>query len=52
MVSFEGELRLIPIPENPLGDLRERTEGIRDLDKSVKELKQEGRDQIRKEACK
>lgn len=43
-------LRLVPVPENPVEDLRERTSGIRESDESVEELRREARDRLRDEA--
>lgn len=43
-------LRLVPVPENPVEDLRERTSEIRDSDKSVEELRREARERLREEA--
>lgn len=39
-------LRLVPVPENPVKDLRERTSKIRESDKSVEELRREARERL------
>ncbi|MFB6100180.1 MAG: AbrB/MazE/SpoVT family DNA-binding domain-containing protein [Candidatus Nanohalobium sp.] len=46
IVEFEGEVRLIPVAENPLEDLRQRTKKLRESDKSVEQLKQEAREEL------
>jgi len=50
IVPYRGELKLIPVAEDPVKDLRDRTESLRKSDKSVKELKKEARDELRKKA--
>jgi hypothetical protein len=39
-------LRMVPVPENPVKDLRERTSKIRESDKSVGELQREARERL------
>lgn len=46
IVPFRGELRLIPVPDDPVQDLRERTKEIRESDETVDELKQEAREHL------
>lgn len=41
IVRFEGSIRLIPVPEDPIEDMREITKGFRESDKSIKEIKEE-----------
>jgi bifunctional DNA-binding transcriptional regulator/antitoxin component of YhaV-PrlF toxin-antitoxin module len=41
IVKFEDSIRLIPVPEDPIEDMRERTKGLRESDKSIEELKEE-----------
>lgn len=50
IVEFKGELRLIPVPEDPVEDLRERTRSIRESDKSIEQLKEEAREELEKAA--
>jgi len=50
IVPYRGELKLIPVAKDPVKDLRDRTESLRKSDKSVKELKKEARDELRKKA--
>jgi DNA-binding transcriptional regulator/RsmH inhibitor MraZ len=45
-VRTDDGLRLVPVPENPVKDLRERTSEIRDSDKSVEELRREAREHL------
>lgn len=46
IVPYKKELKLIPIPENPIKDLRKRTKKIREKDKAIKELKKEAREDL------
>lgn len=41
IVRFEDSIRLIPVPEDPIEDMRERTKSFRESDKSIEELKEE-----------
>jgi len=50
LIEFEGEIRLIPLPDDPVEDLRERTESLRDSGKTVEELKQEAREELKRNA--
>ncbi|MCJ7450361.1 MAG: AbrB/MazE/SpoVT family DNA-binding domain-containing protein [Candidatus Nanohaloarchaeota archaeon QJJ-9] len=50
IVPFKGEIRLIPVAEDPVSDLRERTKTLRKSDKSVEELKEEAREKLKEEA--
>ena len=46
IVRFEGSIRLIPVPDDPIEDLRERTKGFRESDKSIEELKEEAMEDL------
>jgi bifunctional DNA-binding transcriptional regulator/antitoxin component of YhaV-PrlF toxin-antitoxin module len=46
IVPFRGKLKLVPVPDDPVKDLRDRTEDLRDSDKSVKDLKEEARREL------
>lgn len=50
IVRFQGELKLVPVPDDPVEDLRERTEEIRKSEKSVQELKEEAREELGRKA--
>lgn len=50
IVRFRGELKLVPVPEDPVEDLRQRTEDIRESDSSVEDLRQKGREELRDQA--
>ena len=46
IIPFKGELKLVPVPDDPVDDLRERTEGLRESDKTIKELKEGARSEL------
>lgn len=50
VVRFEGSIRLIPVPEDPIEDLRERTKSVREDDRSAKELQEEAREALKEQA--
>lgn len=50
IVRFQGELKLVPVPDDPVEDLRSRTEEIRESGKSVQELKEHARKELDEEA--
>lgn len=50
IIELEHEIRLIPVAEDPVEDLRQRTSKLQDSDKSVKELKEEARKELEKAA--
>jgi len=50
IIPFRGELRLIPVPDDPVQDLRERTSELRESDETVDELKQEARKHLERVA--
>jgi len=47
IVDLEDRILLIPVPDNPLEELREEWE---DIDKSVEDLKRQARDAMTEEA--
>lgn len=50
IVPYRGELKLVPIPDDPVEDLREKTEGLRKTDTSIDELKEQARDRLEETA--
>jgi virulence-associated protein VagC len=41
VVRFEGSIRLILVPKDPVEDIWERTKSFRERDKSIEEIKEE-----------
>lgn len=50
IVPYRGELKLIPVSEDAVEDLRSRTKEIRESKKSAKELKNEAREELERMA--
>ncbi|MCJ7429362.1 MAG: AbrB/MazE/SpoVT family DNA-binding domain-containing protein [Candidatus Nanohaloarchaeota archaeon QJJ-5] len=50
IAPYRGELKLIPIPDDPVDDLRDRTETPRKTDKSTEELEKQARDHLEEKA--
>ena len=50
IVPYRGELKLIPVSEDAVEDLRTRTKTIRESEKSAKELKEEAREELERMA--
>lgn len=46
IIPYRGELKLVPVPDDPVEDLRGRTEELRESEKSVEELKEEARGEL------
>nr|EGQ40314.1 MAG: transcriptional regulator, SpoVT/AbrB family [Candidatus Nanosalinarum sp. J07AB56] len=49
-VKIGGGLRLIPVPDNPVEDLRTKTSEIRESDESVENLRKEARKRLQEDA--